>query len=85
MDGERRLPQCRRCLTAVDVRPNGSGLSIGAAQPLFHIDVDPVALLRNFYAAAGDGQKFLVLSPLVGSNASPLVGVLNWAAGLRGE
>ena len=38
--------------------------------------------IRNNYTAAADGQKFLVMSPILGQNTSPLVGVLNWSVSL---
>jgi hypothetical protein len=42
-------------------------------------------VIRNNYAASADGQRFLVMSPLVNPSASPLVGVLNWMAGFKRE
>jgi serine/threonine protein kinase/Tol biopolymer transport system component len=72
-------------LTAVEVRPNGNSLAVAAAQPLFQMRVDPAEVLRNYYVVSNDGQKVLVMSPLVAPGASPLVGVLNWMAGLTGK
>jgi len=40
------------------------------------------AMLRNVYSPSPDGQRFLLMSPLVPRGTSPLVGVLNWTAGL---
>jgi Tol biopolymer transport system component/tRNA A-37 threonylcarbamoyl transferase component Bud32 len=67
-------------LMAVDVHASGAGFAVGAAQPLFLTNVEPDRVLRNNYASSIDGQKFLVMSPLVSPSASPLVGVINWAA-----
>ena len=69
-------------LMAADVRPKGKELAIGAAQPLFLTNAEPNRVFRSQYAAGADGQRFLVMSPLVPPSASRLVGVLNWAAKL---
>ena len=39
-------------------------------------------MIRNQYVVTPDGQKVMVLTPVVGPKASPLVGVLNWTSGL---
>jgi Tol biopolymer transport system component len=70
-------------LMAVTVRPSGATLTVSPAQALFQTGVEQGRLLRNNYTASSDGQRFLVLSPVVNPATSPLVGVLNWAAGLR--
>ena len=69
-------------LMAADVRFNGAEIAVGAPQPLFQTNVQQDRVTRNTYAASVDGQRFLVLSPVVDPNASPLVAVLNWTAGL---
>ena len=69
-------------LMAVDVRESGASLTVGPPQALFVTNIEPERVIRNSYAAAIDGQRFLVMSPLVNPSASPLVGVLNWTAGL---
>jgi serine/threonine protein kinase/Tol biopolymer transport system component len=69
-------------LIAVDVHETATGLTVGAAQPLFVTNVEPGRVLRNSFAASPDGQRFLVMSPRASVNTSPLVGVLNWASGL---
>jgi Tol biopolymer transport system component len=69
-------------LMAVDLRAGGAGLVVGASQPLFLTNNDDSQVLRNHYTASPDGQRFLVMSPLLAPNVSPLVGVLNWASAL---
>ena len=69
-------------LMAVDVQARDAGLVIGAPRPLFVTNTDPADVIRNVYTPSVDGQRFLLMSPLVPRGTSPLVGVLNWAAGL---
>jgi dipeptidyl aminopeptidase/acylaminoacyl peptidase len=70
-------------LMAVEVHENGAGLSVGPPQALFLTNAQPERVIRNSYAVSADGQRFLVMSPLVNPSASTLVGVLNWMAGLN--
>ena len=70
-------------LMSVDVRTRGEGLVLSAPRPLFVTNTEPATVLRNVYSPATDGQRFLVMVPLVPRGTSSLVGVLNWAAGLR--
>ena len=72
-------------LMAVDIRQDGKTLALGNIQPLFVTNVERPRVIRNNYTASLDGQKFLVMSPLVHPSASPLVGILNWAAGLSSK
>ena len=59
------------------------GFVVGAAQPLFKTNnTDESRVFRNSYTAASDGQRFLVMSPLIGPNVSPLVAVINWTAAI---
>ena len=69
-------------LKAVDVQESVAGLTIGTPHPLFVTNTDPANVLRNVYSPSIDGQRFLLMSPLVPRDTSPLVGVLNWTAGL---
>lgn len=69
-------------LMAVDVGRRGADLAIGAPRPLFVTGTEPADVLRSVYSPANDGQRFLLMTPLVPRGTSPLVGVLNWAAGL---
>jgi Tol biopolymer transport system component len=69
-------------LVAVDVRHGSGGLALGTAQPLFATNTESKMAMRNTYSPSPDGQRFLLMSPVVPATSSPLVGVLNWAAGL---
>ena len=69
-------------LMAVEVHENGDSLAVGSPQALFVTNAEPDRVIRNNYTVSADGQRFLVMSPLVSPGASPLVGVLNWMAGL---
>ena len=69
-------------LMAVDVQPRDGRLVIGAPRPQFVTNTDPSDVIRNVYTPSVDGQRFLLISPLVRHGTSPLVGVLNWTAGL---
>ena len=70
-------------LMAVDVQARDAGLVIGAPRPLFVTNTDPADVIRNVYSPSIDGQRFLLMSPLVPRGTSPFVGVLDWTAGLR--
>jgi serine/threonine protein kinase len=72
-------------LTAVEIRQDGKTLALGAVQPLFVTNVQRPRVIRNNYTASVDGQRFLVMSPIVHPSASPLVGILNWTAGLSSK
>jgi hypothetical protein len=50
---------------AVDVRTRGDGLAMGAPWPLFVTNAEPANVLRNVYSPSTDGQRFLLMSPLV--------------------
>jgi Tol biopolymer transport system component len=69
-------------LMAVDVQSRAADLVLGSPQPLFATNIDPVSAIRNVYSPSPDGKRFLLMSPLVPYGTSPLVGVLNWTAGL---
>ena len=67
------------------------GLAAAHDRGIVHRDLKPENLvllrdglvkIRNTYSPSVDGQRFLLLSPLVPRDTSPLVGVLNWTAGL---
>ena len=65
-------------LMAVGVELHPTGISLGRAEPLFH-----VATARGFAVTQPDrdGQRFLVAEP-EGTLARPMVVIQNWAAGL---
>ena len=52
-------------LIAVEVQETATGLRVAPPQPLFTTNVEPARVLRNAFAASADGQRFLVMSPLV--------------------
>lgn len=66
-------------LTAVDVTERGGGIALGAPRPLFQIALK-YSVLRNRYAAAADGKRFLVDTPIDDGVAVPLTVVVNWRA-----
>ena len=69
-------------LMAVEVQSRADGLVMGTPQPLFVTNSDPATVIRNVYSPAADGQRFMIMTPIVPRSTSPLVGVLNWTAGL---
>jgi len=54
-------------------------------QRLFRTNVEADRVIRNNYAVSADGQRILVMSPLVDPGASRLVGVTNWTAALASK
>jgi len=75
-----------RKLMAVEVNGAGSSFDVGSPKPLFDALVStsfPGQLGAGYYAAGGDGQRFL-LNTLAGDSAPvPFTIVLNWTAGLK--
>jgi Tol biopolymer transport system component len=76
-----------RKLMVVEVNGAESSLKAGVPKALFEARTIPTAPFFGFnasyYAASGNGQRFLV-STLVGeSTATPLTVVLNWTAGIK--
>ena len=75
-----------RKLMAVEVSTSGPSFGAGPPKELFLLRIPPIGLTggpRNFYAAAGDGQRFLV-NALVGDPAAyQTTVVLNWTADLK--
>ena len=75
-----------RKLMTVDVQGNGPTFEAGVPKAMFELRIQSVGLPgpRNFYVAAGDGQRFLVTSLLLGEpTATPTTVVLNWTADLK--
>jgi serine/threonine protein kinase/Tol biopolymer transport system component len=70
-------------LMSVDIRENGNSVDVGTPQSLFVTNTDPPNVIRNTYASSPDGQRFIVMSPVVPLGTSRLVGVMNWAAGIK--
>jgi eukaryotic-like serine/threonine-protein kinase len=69
-------------LMAVDVKVAPS-FEAGGPRALFQTRVRDNTLTgdRNQYAAAPDGQRFLVVTPVADSGAAPITVVLNWQRG----
>jgi Tol biopolymer transport system component len=61
-------------LMAVEVKANPSGLEFSAPKPLF----DAHSTAR--YAVTGDGQRFLMSTPVEESTTAPITVILNWTA-----
>jgi hypothetical protein len=66
-----------------DVRASGDRFTVGKLDTLFRTNVEPDRVIRNTYAVSPDGQRVLVMSPLVDPSVSRLVGVTHWAGGLH--
>jgi hypothetical protein len=75
-----------RKLMAVEVNGSGATFVAGVPQDLFEVRTSPLfpgVGSSSYYAASGDGKRFLV-NALVGESGSvPLTIVLNWSAGLN--
>jgi eukaryotic-like serine/threonine-protein kinase len=71
-------------LMAVGITP-GPKLSAGVPKPLFRMR--PPNTIGTFapYDVAPDGQRFLVIVPVVHGSSVPLNFVLNWTSGLKKE
>jgi serine/threonine protein kinase len=72
-----------RKLTAVDVNEVGGTITFSSPKPLFEIRAVVGAPGADLYAPTRDGQRFVVITPIEESSASPLTVVLNWTAGLK--
>ncbi|MDQ3665222.1 MAG: protein kinase [Acidobacteriota bacterium] len=74
-----------RKLMALEVKGNGSTFAAGPPKELFEMRLQTVGLPgpRNFYVAAGDGQRFLVASTPEEGATTPTTVVLNWTADLK--
>lgn len=70
-----------RTLMAVDVVP-GVTFGHGAPRPLFQTQVPGLVNVRNHYAPAADGRRFLVNTLAGEATTDPITIVLNWTAGL---
>ena len=75
-----------RKMMVVEVNSAGSTFDYGVPKPLFEtrtITAFPGFGGASYYAASGDGQRFLI-STLVGESVqTPLTVVLNWTSGLK--
>jgi serine/threonine protein kinase len=68
-------------ITAVDVKPNGANLQLGAPHVLFKANT--VAGSVGTYTASADGKKFVMNTVLPQSTSEPLTLITNWPADLR--
>jgi Tol biopolymer transport system component len=69
-------------LMAVDITP-GAEISPGIPRLLFDSKIKVNSEWGKQYAVAPDGQRFLLLKPLVEAAATPITVVLNWMRGLK--
>lgn len=69
-------------MVAVSVKTDGSKLAAGNPEILFESRTRGLSW-RNDYTVTGDGQRFLVISPLESALSSPITVVLNWTAELK--
>jgi serine/threonine protein kinase/Tol biopolymer transport system component len=72
-----------RKLMAVDVKEDNGTLVFGSPKPLFEMRAVIQIPGSSLYDATGDGQRFLVITPVEESSPSPFTVVLNWTAGLK--
>jgi len=70
-----------RKMMAIDLAL-GSTVEPGTAKPLFQTQVQRFEA-PNRYAVSGDGQRFLINSPVEEVSQTPITVVLNWTAGLK--
>jgi hypothetical protein len=70
-----------RKLMTVDVKL-GSTFEMGTPAPLFQTQVSSFTS-PNRYDVSTDGQRFLVNSSVQETVRTPLVVILNWAAGIK--
>ncbi len=69
-------------LMSVEIVP-GTKLSAGVPKPLFRVRAPNTIGTFALYDVAPDGQRFLVVMPVVHGSSVPLNLVLNWTAGLK--
>ena len=75
-----------RKLMAVEVNGSGATFVAGVPQDLFEVRTSPLFPGQgssSYYAASGDGKRFLVNTLIGESGSVPLTIVLNWSAGLN--
>jgi Tol biopolymer transport system component len=79
-DGKELFYIERNKLMAVEVNTDGSTFEAGIPKALFEANFGPI--LRNPYLVSGDGQRFLIITP-VEQTTSPITVVLNWFEELK--
>jgi Tol biopolymer transport system component len=70
-------------LMSVPIRAAARTLEISTPVPLFEMRVAVDSRSPHQYDVTGDGQRFLVSSPVTQSAATPITVVVNWTAGLK--
>lgn len=70
-------------LMAVEVKEDSSTFRAGVPVPLFQTHVRGLTDSRNYYAARGEGKRFLVITPRQEDVSSPINVVLNWTRDLH--
>ena len=69
-------------LMAVDVKSTGTSFEQGIPKPLFNTDVDSYASFNRFVVSK-DGKRFLINTSVEGTNAKPIMVILNWTAEIK--
>src|SRR5262245_24483156 len=72
-----------RKLMAVDVKEDSGTLILGSPKPLFETRTIAQLPGSSLYDVTGDGQRFLIITPVEETSPSPFTVVLNWTAGLK--
>jgi Tol biopolymer transport system component len=72
-----------RKLMSVEVKTDRPTFEAGVPKPLFESPVPTMSALRNYYCPSADGQRFLFYAPILQSNVSPIMVVVNWTAELK--
>jgi hypothetical protein len=69
---------------AVEIKEDGRNFAAGSPRPLLETRAAaPVVPGASSYAVTRDGQRFMLITPIEESSASPITVVLNWTAGVR--
>jgi hypothetical protein len=66
-------------LISVDVKSTGTSFEHGIPKSLFTTDVDSYASFNRF-AVSKDENKFMINTSVDGTNAKPIMVILNWTA-----
>jgi Tol biopolymer transport system component len=75
-------------MMAAEVRPAGSHLAFGSPRRLFETTLprqsQSIGSVNNrLYAVTADGQRFLVMAPVIDPAQNRIAVILNWSAGLK--
>jgi Tol biopolymer transport system component len=77
-DGKELFYLSKDGVMAATVSEIGGDVQFGTPTMLFAPNVDPFDSLRNRFSVTSDGQRFLVLKPVVDRRRGPITAVLNW-------